>query len=70
MTTLSERIDQALTTRGWRYDSGEEQFFAGDRTLELEELIDALPDLTLVELGAYQDAKYGELQQRNSQAGK
>ena len=67
MSTLSVRIDQTLTTRGWHYDSGEEQFFAGDRPLELEELVDVLPDLTLVELGAYQDAKYDELQRRATQ---
>jgi hypothetical protein len=59
-TTLTECIDQALKARGWRYDSGEEQFMAPDHELDWEELIDLLPDLTLDELREYQDAKFDE----------
>lgn len=55
-------IDKQLKTLGWTYDAGEEAFLAADGSqIEwegLEVLLDAVPDLTLNELTAYQERKW------------
>ena len=73
MITFIERIDQALQDTGCHYDVAKEQFMDGERPLELEDLAELLPEVSLDELASYQDAKWGELlaaQQRTSQADK
>jgi len=64
MANLIERIDQSLRNRGWRYDAGQEQFMAEDREIELDELTELLPELTLEELNCYQHAKHAGSTQR------
>lgn len=59
--TLTERIDQALQARGCNYDADAEEFMDGQRVIDVDELCEIFPDLTLDELAAYQDAKWDAL---------
>ena len=66
MTTVIERIDQTLIASGCHYDSENEQFMDGARPLELEDLAELLPEVSLDELTSYQDSKFNELRTKRS----
>jgi hypothetical protein len=61
-----EEFEQALRSKRWRYDSGEECFYDGDRVVEWEELICLVTDFTLDELASYQDDQYEKLYARRA----
>jgi hypothetical protein len=67
MANFIERIDQALQKSGCHYDADNEQFMDGERQLELVELTEILPELTLDELTSYQDSKGDELAARHEE---
>jgi len=58
MTTAA--IDRHLASRGVRYDVDEEQFFDGNRELDVDEVRALLPELSDDEIVEYQQAKWVE----------
>lgn len=56
--TLIERIDAALAANGCRYDVSDEQFLAGERVLDWDDIIAIVGDVSDDELAAYEDHKW------------
>ena len=48
-----QEFDMQLAARGWRYDTGNQEFRDGDRLLEWEDVIGLIDDLA-----AYEDARW------------
>jgi hypothetical protein len=57
MATHTEHIDELLNSRGFRYDAEDGRFILGDRVVDWKDVIELLPELTLDDLGSYEDAK-------------
>ena len=57
MTTF-EKLEKALSAKGWHYDAGNQGFRNGKRRLDYRRVLALVPGMTIEELAAYQDDQY------------
>ena len=59
MTTFTD-LDDALKTKGWRYQASHEQFYDGNRELTWKDVLGLVPGMTMDELASYQTDQWGK----------
>jgi hypothetical protein len=72
MSTFTQ-VDKALRAAGWRYDTGEEEFFDGTKRLTYRKILAFVLGMALDELASYQDDKFdrrGIMGRKGKQAAK